>query len=124
MCSLCFGNCRALLLWYCLLRSAGRAAFEPSFHDAQVAVLSVVEGAVYATLGLPKISPATISNSTLLAPPAVTNAAALANNPTVIPGTALSEEVVQGTVKVTDAKPWQTQKLCSAGELTQQQHAV
>ena len=63
----------------------------------------MVEGAVYATLGLPKISPASISNSTLSAPPAVTNAAALASNPTVISGTALSEGFVQDTVKVSSS---------------------
>eukprot|EP00878_Enallax_costatus_P013463 GHUV01014078.1.p1 GENE.GHUV01014078.1~~GHUV01014078.1.p1 ORF type:complete len:1340 (+),score=424.03 GHUV01014078.1:252-4271(+) len=94
-------------LWSCLpvfemdltATIQGRVGFEPSVQDAQVAVLSVVEAAVYAALGLPKISPASISNSTLSAPPAVTNAAALASNPTVISGTALNENFVQNTVK-------------------------
>lgn len=76
-------------------------SFEPSFQDAHAAVLSVVEGAVLAALGLPKISPATISSNTLSAPPAVTNVAALVNNPTVISSTGLTEEAVQDVVKVT-----------------------
>lgn len=60
----------------------------------------MVEGTVLAAVGLPRISLATISNCTLSAPPVLTNIASILNNPTVIPSTGLSEEVVQATVKV------------------------
>lgn len=74
--------------------------FEPSFQDTQAAALSVVEGAVVAALGLPKITPNGISSSSLAAPPASTNVALLASNPAVIPSTGLAEELVQHTAQV------------------------
>lgn len=74
--------------------------FEPSFQDTQAAALSALEGAVVAAMGLPKITPSSISSSSLAAPPASTNAASMASNPTVIPSTGLTEELVQQTAQV------------------------
>lgn len=82
------------------LPAVGHMVFEPAFPDTQTAVLSVLEGAVVAAMGLPRITPSSISSSSLAAPPAVTNVAALTSNPTVIPSTGLAEELVRQTVQV------------------------
>eukprot|EP00882_Tetradesmus_deserticola_P033611 GHRQ01038412.1.p1 GENE.GHRQ01038412.1~~GHRQ01038412.1.p1 ORF type:complete len:151 (+),score=43.89 GHRQ01038412.1:684-1136(+) len=82
-----------------LLLTAGQLAFEPSFQDTQAAALSAIEGAVVAAMGLPKITPNSISSSSLPAPPASTNMALLASSPNVIPSTGLSEELVQRTAQ-------------------------
>jgi hypothetical protein len=79
---------------------AGKVLFEPSFQDTQAAVLSVLEGAVVAAMGLPKITPSSISSSSLAAPPASTNVASMASNPTVILSTGITEELVQHTAQV------------------------
>jgi hypothetical protein len=92
-------NAKVLAL-NCLLLPAGQVTFEPSFQDTQAAALSVLEGAVVAAMGLPKITPSSISSSSLAAPPASTNAASMASNPTVIPSTGLTEELVQQTAQV------------------------
>ncbi|KAF6266164.1 dynein heavy chain 9 [Scenedesmus sp. NREL 46B-D3] len=93
-------------MWSCkpvfeveLVATRGQFMFEPSLQDTQAAALSVVEGAVVAALGLPKITPNSISSSSLAAPPASTNVALLASNPTVIPSTGLAEELVQHTAQ-------------------------
>jgi hypothetical protein len=49
--------------------NAGCATCEPSLPDVQAAVLAVLDGAIAAAAGLPRISPASISGRSLAVPP-------------------------------------------------------
>lgn len=94
----------AAVLFVCLLYACtGRVVFDPPLEDTTGAVLSVLEAAVLAAANLPRITPASISSTSIAALPASTARDALGGNPIAVPSMGLEDQLVHNTCNVSRA---------------------